>query len=406
MPSIYTAIQNSIGKALNAFRERNIEDLYPARLEECGVVAVRESSIGVKYDFFVRNIHAFAEATLIDRILVKPETMYAVLQRIPTVSPVAIPQAEFSIKDVTQEERATLEGLGLSEVTGTRDRFEGRLSYDNLNLAYTHQGKEMQHIFFGLSMAIETGARLRIFIENRVYLGFLLLGKDIRIIYRNKVLSPSKPADLRKICVDILSKHSTSLRALVEKLNLCAYKDGSTPTSLEYEDVMKLSSRGILELFVERDLSVWSGEVKEEVTALIDCLTFDESYMEMNEDNISILITKIHANRKFKKDFPDTFEEALHSPQIQLSIRCPPLVLARLPLMVERRRSPYLALDVQTRILKSTIRPTVGAFPIFLFTISLLCPRPPTGTRFVTMETSRSENRKLAGKGSRRATSR
>jgi len=152
------------------------------------------------------------------------------------------------------------------------------------SLSRTNQGLELQHIFFGIQLAIECGARMRIFVDHGIYYGFCLLG-TMTIIDHARVKESLSMSELRKE-IKALNVHLFACIAIKEMLEGMIGPDGKIPI-IDME-LLKNSSRYLNQVVVDA-----IGRVEEVPMSLegeIRKLRYGNKYWPINEENIFIVI--------------------------------------------------------------------------------------------------------------------
>lgn len=157
------------------------------------------------------------------------------------------------------------------------------------NLAFTTAGKEIQHIFFGILAAVETGARFNILLSNGIYKGFTLISNSIRVMLRNTYLPLPSPEEFTRAVKD-LDSHRRAIVALFEILGQFKGVDDAIATDYSVEEIVKYTPRRIAREIFARDISEADPEVIKKIESCINDMTFSQKYYDITPENISKLV--------------------------------------------------------------------------------------------------------------------
>lgn len=149
------------------------------------------------------------------------------------------------------------------------------------SLSSSEQGRQLQHIYFGISASIETGSKLRILLDRGVYRGFVLQGDNALVLIDGVVRKPMDEAALQE-AIRMLDVHSRNVEKIVELCGMVVIKGSNTKTIPDV-DRMKNSSRYFAEEVYRR---VWSEEQKTLIDTYVKDLRFGSTYWEPTKENV------------------------------------------------------------------------------------------------------------------------
>jgi hypothetical protein len=162
------------------------------------------------------------------------------------------------------------------------------------SLALSEEGRVLQHIAFGITSSIESGAELRVLFDGRTYRGFILLSDDIYVINRNKVLQPLDAEQLTEEIED-LDVHGKSLRGIVAIGNTLLSKSSGMVEIITVEAASKFTSRTFSRWISSKNLSGLGDEQKDQLVEMMDSLAFGENFLEINETHMIDLINHLES---------------------------------------------------------------------------------------------------------------
>jgi hypothetical protein len=166
------------------------------------------------------------------------------------------------------------------------------------NLAITRQGQQLQHAYFVLQLALDAEATFLPVIHRGQYLGALVLGENIRLFHKGKLVVPLS-ADQIMAELRTFNVHDTSIILLAQLLTLSPFK--SEPGRFERLTSLDLASaRCVYNEVAKREIS---KSEKAEVRKLVDKLSFQEEYWVLNEENLRHLLQSL-VNGRVAPDVP------------------------------------------------------------------------------------------------------
>jgi hypothetical protein len=150
------------------------------------------------------------------------------------------------------------------------------------SLASTRAGRELQHIFFGIQGACETGGALRILVDKRQYHGFVLYTNKGKVLQNSILHGPTSRTVLQGE-IQSLDSHSKSLKRLTELVAMVSCKVGGKIEMWDEEKAGK-SSRYLANELQRRAFKGTDHE--EEVNKKVESLRYGDKYWEINEENV------------------------------------------------------------------------------------------------------------------------
>jgi len=175
--------------------------------------------------------------------------------------------------------------LGSDEVSSEREF--GFIKSGNMTSAPTYAGMQLQHLLYGIHLAIETQTRLFVVIERALYLGFVLLGCDFNIWIHGKQLGPRTPEEL-KHDVERMSTNTSLLVEVVDLVNCLADIDEVT-IDLEASEIK--SARQIWYRLREKSAG---DDDKAKILVKLQSVTFETPYLRVTPENIIMALDTIY----------------------------------------------------------------------------------------------------------------
>jgi len=149
-------------------------------------------------------------------------------------------------------------------------------------LSNTEAGKILQHIFFGIDMAIRMGRELSFVEDGAIYAGFFLEG-DMLILHRQVVIS-SRSAAQNKLELQKLNTHTGAVEKIHELLKGVAREDGSIE---EVEVEALLNNPRMIRAMVQARRPQDIEPIRAELQKHIEALKFVQHYWDITADNLA-----------------------------------------------------------------------------------------------------------------------
>jgi hypothetical protein len=148
----------------------------------------------------------------------------------------------------------------------------------------SNAGKVLQHIFFGIQSAVETGSLFRIIVDRGTYRGFVLLGKNIRVLVNGAVEVP-REYGIIKGEVEALDTHRFAVERIVETLAGLEMKtSGSSSLDGLDAELMSTNSRYMAKQIYRRKVAGESVEEEVLKDAILK-LRYGDTYWIPNSAN-------------------------------------------------------------------------------------------------------------------------
>jgi hypothetical protein len=141
-------------------------------------------------------------------------------------------------------------------------------------------GIEMQHIFFGIRLALQSQARVYFIREHGKYLGFCLLGEGFSIVAQGSEFLPVSAEEVRNQLARV-SFHDNALAEICTMLSQCKLKNNKRK-GVRPSDIT--SNRGLYEECLTRNVS---EDEREALMKLTNDLSFPERYWRPSVENIT-----------------------------------------------------------------------------------------------------------------------
>jgi hypothetical protein len=144
-------------------------------------------------------------------------------------------------------------------------------------------GLQLQHIFFGVQLALETQARVFIVSELETYQGFVLLGEGFSVVAHDKVYTPVSSEELR-IHLSSMSIHNNALEKICDLLSASTLAGSKKRKRVVPGDIS--SNRSLYVEFHQRSID---DDTEEKILSLANDLSFPERYWRVNPTTIAKL---------------------------------------------------------------------------------------------------------------------
>jgi hypothetical protein len=157
-------------------------------------------------------------------------------------------------------------------------------------LALSIAGRELQHVFFGIQSAIETGSKFDVIVQGGAYKGFVIRGGNIRVLVGNKFVTPLSSERVTEE-VKKLDAHANSVARIVEILSsLDLLERGKGKLAVD-QDKARTNARYLANECVKR---AWKGSSDEdELRRLLGDLAYDQEYWAITPENVVKILTAL-----------------------------------------------------------------------------------------------------------------
>lgn len=151
-------------------------------------------------------------------------------------------------------------------------------------------GLELQHIFFGISLALDTQTRVFFVVEHETYQGFVLLGEGFSVVAQDREHMPVDAASLR----DHLARISPHDNALSE---LCTMLSNATLAgSKKRKKVERTHITCNRQLYIEVHQRQFSEDERTTMIKLACELSFAERYWKVSPETLDVFLD-VYCNR-------------------------------------------------------------------------------------------------------------
>jgi len=150
--------------------------------------------------------------------------------------------------------------------------------------AESTEGLELQHIFFGIKLALETQSRVYFVHTHGRYNGFVMLGEGFSVIAQEKEYGPVS-ADQVRVELQSISLHDIALKEICELLS-----NATLGNSRKRRAVTTSSISGYRQLYQEANARKIDGEEKETILRLTNDLSFPERFWKVSPATIDTLL--------------------------------------------------------------------------------------------------------------------
>jgi len=180
-------------------------------------------------------------------------------------------------------------------------RLAGLLRRGFRNLQSCRQGLELQHIFYGIDMAVRLGGQFALISEGREYRGFAVVRTEGSILDKNVVRPALSTEDIKKE-VDKLRVHERALAKIKTILDGIPDVSG-VATEMDIE-LYRLSARRLAEFIYTKDTSLLSDDDKTALRDAIEETVYAQTYWEITPENLMKLLRALVHNKWFDADAP------------------------------------------------------------------------------------------------------
>lgn len=136
MQSIHLAVKNS-GAPLPSFMERGISDSQPGDIDDVNIMTYMEGGANIRYATGVMNIADHAHALLNHLVLVVTGLFKNIFRPITQVISFEVPTGIFTFDSLSEDQKASLRAMGLTEDISSKNTFTGSPSAADLNAIYS-----------------------------------------------------------------------------------------------------------------------------------------------------------------------------------------------------------------------------------------------------------------------------
>jgi hypothetical protein len=154
------------------------------------------------------------------------------------------------------------------------------------NLSTSMEGRRLQHIFYGIQCAIETGAKLRILVDERIYRGLVLYDGDFAILENGELTGPYA-ADEVKLAMKALDVHKYNIARIVERLNGIDLKHGGQQAI--DEEKARISSRYLANEILRRKVDTPTEEKNDDLKGWVTSLRYGDTFWPITPENVARL---------------------------------------------------------------------------------------------------------------------
>jgi len=145
-------------------------------------------------------------------------------------------------------------------------------------------GLEMQHMVFGIDLALETQTRIFFVVDHETYHGFVLLGEGFSVVAHDREYRPVSRDELRAELAKI-SPHDNALSAICKMLS-----DATIGTSRKRAPVVQSSISSNRALWGEVKKRRFSQEEQEKLLEHVNDLCFPERYWKPSPESLEKLL--------------------------------------------------------------------------------------------------------------------
>jgi len=172
-------------------------------------------------------------------------------------------------------------------------------SDSNRYLASTHAGRMIQHIYFGINLAIKIGGGLHLIRDGSEYAGFIVEGDDLQVIHKNRVARSLEPNDLF-IELQKLNSHAEAIRKIYELLVEIRTIGGEEELTLQEQ--LKSNPR-LLRKMVQSRSAEDISTIRDVLGGLLEEVKYTQTYWEINTQNVLRFLNAM-ARGESTDDFP------------------------------------------------------------------------------------------------------
>jgi hypothetical protein len=163
-------------------------------------------------------------------------------------------------------------------------------------------------MFLGITLALETQARVYFVHEHARYNGFVLLGEGFTVVAQGCEFLPVSAENVKKDLADI-SLHHKALEGITKLLSECTIGKSRKRVVVKVEDIT--TNRALYDAYHQRKVSETE---KEEIEKLVNDLSFPERYWKPSPESLEkVLNAYIHNEGLHGADAPMYISQGLIS---------------------------------------------------------------------------------------------
>lgn len=147
----------------------------------------------------------------------------------------------------------------------------------------SNAGKILQHVYFGIQSAVETGSQLRIIVDRGSYKGYVLLGSNARVLVNGVVERPRAITDISDE-TKALDSHRNAVERIIEILMGLEVKSGEGADKDLDAQLMLTNSRYMAKQIQRRKVPGDSSE-EENLKDAVSKLRYGDTYWLPNSAN-------------------------------------------------------------------------------------------------------------------------
>lgn len=187
-----------------------------------------------------------------------------------------------------------------------------------MSLAFTAAGRAISHAYLGIDLAMNSQSSICFLVEKGQYFGFVLQGRNMRIMYRGVTHSPMVMAELKKQCKE-LSPLADVTEKLIELVKVALVADGKPifePTTKDFS-----SSRNFVSWFQQITFDDMSEEHRRQFSDLIDKIYFTDRFQIPDQQMILDFLNYVTTgNTEFIAKYPAYIGNSYYQAQDRIHV--------------------------------------------------------------------------------------
>jgi len=144
-----------------------------------------------------------------------------------------------------------------------------------MSLAFTAAGRALSHAYLGVHMAMQCQSEITFLVEKGQYMGFVLQGSQMRIVYRNEILTPKPHTELIQQAKDI-SPFSDVIEQIIALVEKCKDSKNKPKYRITKEDLQ--TSRRFVAFYASLTIEDFPDDFKTQLSNLMDKIYYSDKF--------------------------------------------------------------------------------------------------------------------------------
>jgi len=160
-------------------------------------------------------------------------------------------------------------------------------------LANSVQGRELQHVLYGVQTSIDTGSKFRVIVNNGKYKGFVILNPEVKMIRGGNMWDADSATDLTTE-LRRLDVHRNNVNRIVELISPLELRLGGGTELLDTTQA-RTNARYLANEIHRR---VWKGTmVEDELKMKVGELQYGQTYWPIDDEHVALALDALASNQ-------------------------------------------------------------------------------------------------------------